>query len=157
MKFKRYDVMVGHYERHFKTKKKMPIRQADNPSHGITTDSGVAQQNSLIEQGDSHGVSKGIRNFEQTDLMNWLFDSKEQSDNFSALYGSPEMANANDGLTSQYMNLKQQFPSSLVFENSPNSLLSELFKADFNYSSNTPTNSSLVTSEMSRAFLHLVP
>ncbi|CUM47538.1 uncharacterized protein AC631_05616 [Debaryomyces fabryi] len=158
MKFKRYDVMVGHYERHFKKKKKTPIRKADNSTNGIVTGSDVSQQNrSSTGQGNLHDVSEGIDNFVQTDLMDWLFDSKGHSGNYSALYSSPELANTNDGLTRQYMNLKQQFPSSLVFENSPNSLLSELFKADFNYTSNSPTNSSLVTSEMLRTFLHLVP
>ena len=86
MKFKRYDVMVGHYERHFKKKKKIPIRKADDPANGIITGSDVSQQNSLIGQGNVHDVSEGISNFVQTDLMDWLFNSKEHSDNCSAFY-----------------------------------------------------------------------
>lgn len=151
-KFKRYDVMNGHYERHFRNKRTRILIKNTSTSHFNTPIGVVSDQNQAylpIEQ------EQNIAEFGQEDLIDWLFSSQD------LLYHNPGLAvSTNLGTNSSthdYMTLKQRLPSSLIFESSPNSMLSELFKADFDTAFTFPTNSSLVTLEMMATFVHLIP
>lgn len=147
MEFKRYDVMVGHYERHFKKRKVISKDQ------GSKSYSRQNQTSPAIENRDNTSEKDDF--FVQTGPVDWLFDSNELVPENKAEENPSKLNNFHKN-TAQNI-IYSDCSSTLTFENSPDTILLELFKSDLETVRISQTSSSLLTSEMLKTLLNLVP
>lgn len=140
MEFKRYDVMVSHYERHFKKRK---VLNEDQEVNGAKSDSGQNQTSPAIEK---QNILERDNVLIQTGLIDWLINSNELFPEDTAEHNPSKLNNTCSKL-----------PSTLILNNSPDDILLELFKSDLETTSISRASSSLLSSEMLKALLHLVP
>ncbi|CUM57869.1 unnamed protein product [Debaryomyces tyrocola] len=150
MEFKRYDVMIGHYERHFKKRK---VLNKDQEAYGSKSNSRQNQTSPAIEKLDN--ISEKDDFFTQTGLMDWLFNSNELVPEDRAEQNPSNLDHIHKNTAQNITH--SEFPNTLTFKNSPDTILLELLKGKFETVSISQTSSSLLTSEMLKNLLHLVP
>ncbi|CAG85667.2 DEHA2B16148p [Debaryomyces hansenii CBS767] len=150
MEFKRYDVMIGHYERHFKKRK---VLNKDQVAYGSESNLRQNQTSPAIERQDD--ISEKDNVFMQAGFMDILFDLNELVPEDRTEQNPSKLNNIHKN-TAQNI-IYSEFPSTLMFKNYPDAILLEIFNGDFETLSISQTSSSLLTSEMLKTLLHLVP